>query len=153
MTRLVCCTAIALLVSVPTTSNAGAPPNRETESPREIAELRRIVTELTKRIEELERQIRGDEIPAPTVRYQQMSVLFANFPSRESAGERIAEIANDFVMRPRSRTKEWNEVRVSTLSEIESAPIQEAVSSLPIRVLSAIVEDKRGFHIVRVLER
>jgi hypothetical protein len=82
-----------------------------------------------------------------------MSVLFANFPSKEAAGERIAEIGNDVVMRPRSAENEWNEVGITTLSQVESKPIREVVCTLPIGVLSAIVQDERGFHLVRVLER
>ena len=97
-------------------------------------------------------------------RWEQLSVHFEKYDSRKDAYSAIAQMGNEVlrgaklgaVARRRSQESratqgglhEWT-VRGSLVSE----PIDQAVFSLPPERLSRIIEDDRGFHIIRVLER
>jgi parvulin-like peptidyl-prolyl isomerase len=97
-------------------------------------------------------------------RWEQLSVYFEEFDSRKDAYSAIAQMGNEVLRGAKLRAiaqrssqesraaqgglHEWT-VQGSLVSE----PIDQAVFNLPSDKLSRIIEDDRGFHIIRVLER
>lgn len=107
-----------------------------------------------------------DEFSHPArARWEQMTVLFKNFESREAAHREIWEMGREAyygssmqaVARERSQEPfakqdgglhDW-----TSQGSLVSEPIDEQVFSIPLEKMSNIIEDKEGFHIIRVLER
>jgi hypothetical protein len=101
-------------------------------------------------------------------RFEMLTVKFANFPStpdgRNEAWNRLAQMGNEvyfgapFATIARKHSQEPNAEKGglydwTTQGSLASKPIDQAVFSLELNKLSQIIEDERGFHIVRVLER
>lgn len=97
-------------------------------------------------------------------RWEQLTVRFDRFATREEAWRAIAEMGNqvlrgaplEAVARKHSQGvnaslggyHDW-----TTQGSLRSEVLDQAIFSLPIGQLSPILEDETGFHIVRVLER
>jgi len=97
-------------------------------------------------------------------RWEQLSVLFDNHPSRDAAETAIKDMGREAyfggsmqgVAKQRSEDPyagdgglhDW-----TSEGSLASAPLDQAVFSLPLNKMSEIIEDDQGFHIIRVLER
>lgn len=97
-------------------------------------------------------------------RWEQLTVLFSNFPTQEAARQMIWDMGREAyfggnvqaVARAKSQepfadkggVHEWT-AKGSLASEI----LDEKIFTLPVMELSDIIEDPNGFHIIRVLER
>jgi hypothetical protein len=97
-------------------------------------------------------------------RWEQLSVLFANHPSREEASAAIAAIGREAyfggnlqaVARDKSEEPfaadgglhDW-----TTQGSLASKPLDKQIFSIPLNRMSEIIEDEQGLHIIRVLER
>jgi parvulin-like peptidyl-prolyl isomerase len=99
-----------------------------------------------------------------TARWEQLSVYFENVDARDDAYAAVATMGNEVlqgakleaVARRRSQDSRAAEGGLhdwTTKGSLVSEPIDLAVFNLPLAKLSRIIEDDRGFHIVRVLER
>lgn len=105
------------------------------------------------------------EFSYPTrARWEQLSVLFENFPSREAAYQKIWEMGREVyfggnfgkVAREQSQeplaiaggVHDWTEQGALASDEID-----RQIFSIELDKLSDIIEDAQGFHIIRVLER
>jgi hypothetical protein len=105
------------------------------------------------------------EFERPTrARWEQMSVLLANFDSRQAAHQAIWDMGREAyfggnmqaVAREKSQEPfagkgglhDW-----TTKGSLASEKIDRQVFSIPLNAMSEIIEDNTGFHIVRVLER
>ncbi len=107
----------------------------------------------------------GSEFDRPAnTRWQMLSVTFTRVPSRQEAYARIAQLGNDVlagadfaeVARRGSdggggsdgRIRDWPDETVS-VPEV----VKRAIEQLPADAMSPILEDWRGYYIVRVVER
>lgn len=98
-------------------------------------------------------------------RWEQLSVYFDRCESRESAEKQIAEMGNAVFLGGATLAAVARRDSHDALADagglhdwtffgsLASKPIEEAVFSLPTGRLSEIIEDSRGLHIIRVLER
>jgi parvulin-like peptidyl-prolyl isomerase len=103
-------------------------------------------------------------LPA-AARWEQLSIRFDRTGSREEAYERIARMGNEIVLggapfwavaqrdshdiqAEQGGVHDW-----TTQGSLASKVLDQAVFSLPLGQMSDIIEDSRGFHILRVLER
>ena len=98
------------------------------------------------------------------VRWEQLTVKFANFNSKQEAHQSLARWGND-VMRgvPFATVAKTHSQDVSaddgglhdwaSKDSLRSVVLDKALFSLPVGALSQIIEDEDGFHIVRVVER
>ncbi len=104
------------------------------------------------------------ESPAK-VRWEHLMARFDKFDSKEKAWQAIAGWGNQ-VVRPAAPFTEVAEAHSQDVSasdggvhswtnkdSLVSEVLDEAIFNLPVGQLSQIIEDKRGFHIIRVLER
>ena len=99
-------------------------------------------------------------------RWQQITIRFDRFRSKEEAGQKIAQLGNELVLggtpfwalakresqgpnADRGGEQDWTEWGNLQVSR----EINEAVFSFAINELSPIIADAEGLHIVRVLER
>ena len=98
------------------------------------------------------------------VRWERLSVHFSKTPNKDAAYRLIADMGNEVlrgapfsaVAKRRSqglRAAEGGRHDWTPKGSLKSNAIEEALYSLPMNRLSQIIEDERGFHIVRVLER
>ena len=89
---------------------------------------------------------------------------FSDFDSKEEAYRAIAQMGNsvlrgtplEVVVRRESQganAHDGGQYDWTTKGSLVSTVIDEAIFSLPVGKLSRILEDDKGFHIVRVLER
>lgn len=101
---------------------------------------------------------------APAARWEQLTARFDRFSSKQEAYQAIAEMGNEVlrgapfasVAKRRSQGVRAEQGGVHDWTEqgsLVSVPLDEAIFSLPPNQLSRIIEDERGFHIIRVLER
>ncbi|QEG01887.1 peptidylprolyl isomerase [Stieleria maiorica] len=97
-------------------------------------------------------------------RWEQLSVLFANHPSREAARALIGEMGREVWY-----NEGWKETARQKSEEpfaadggqhdwtsegsLASKPIEQQLFSIPLDKMSEIIEDDQGLHIIRVLER
>jgi parvulin-like peptidyl-prolyl isomerase len=99
-----------------------------------------------------------------TARWEQLSVYFENVDSRDDAYTAVATMGNEVLQGAKlevvarrgsqdSRAAEGGLHDWTPKGSLVSEPIDLAVFHLPLEKLSRIIEDGRGFHIVRVLER
>jgi parvulin-like peptidyl-prolyl isomerase len=97
-------------------------------------------------------------------RWEQLTVYFDNHDSGQQAYAAIAVIGNEVlrgaklaeVARNRSeesRAGKGGQHDWTTPGSLISKPLDKALFSLPVNRLSQIIEDDRGYHIIRVLER
>ncbi|MFP6648124.1 MAG: peptidylprolyl isomerase, partial [Pirellulaceae bacterium] len=97
-------------------------------------------------------------------RWEQLSVYFEEFDSRKDAYSAIAQMGNEVLRGAKlgavarrssqeSRATQGGLHEWTARGSLVSETIDQAVFSLPAERLSRIIEDKRGFHIIRVLER
>jgi parvulin-like peptidyl-prolyl isomerase len=102
-------------------------------------------------------------VPA-RAKWEQLSVRFDNHPSKEDAWQKIAAMGNEVlrgaplaaVAKRHSEAPnaaEGGQHDWITQGSLASTKIDEAVFTLPRNRLSQIIEDERGFHIVRILDR
>jgi hypothetical protein len=100
----------------------------------------------------------------PKARWEQLSVLFENHPSRESAEAAIKDMGREAyyggsmqgVARQRSEEPYASDGGLhdwTSQGSLASKPLDEAIFSLPLNKMSEIIEDEQGLHIIRVLER
>lgn len=99
----------------------------------------------------------------PRARWEQLTVLQDRFESKAAAWQAIAFMGNEVlrgapfgaVASRSSQASNADEggLREATQGSLVSEQIDRAVFYLPEGQLSRIIEDSRGFHIVRVLER
>lgn len=103
------------------------------------------------------------QIPAKA-KWEQLSVLFDQFPSRELAWNALAEMGNRVRFgaslaqvatqssqepaAPRGGFHDW-----TSQGSLVSDEIDASIFSLPLNALSPIIEDRVGYHIIRVLDR
>ena len=97
--------------------------------------------------------------------WEQLSVRFANFESKQAAFEAICQMGNAVadqnlpfgqVAKAQSQgatassggKRDW-----TTRGALVSEPLDTAIFTLPVGQLSNIIEDRTGLHIVRVVER
>lgn len=97
-------------------------------------------------------------------RWEQLTVLFSSKPSKAAAYAALAELGNQVVNgRPFYEVAKAGS-EGSTASQggmhpwtkkgsLVSRTIDDALFTLPVDTLSPILEDDRGFHIIRVIER
>lgn len=97
-------------------------------------------------------------------RWEQLSVMFSNFASRQAAHDAIWEmgreayyggsmqaVAREKSQEPFAKTggvHDW-----TARGALASDPIDQQLFSIPLDAMSEIIEDDLGFHIIRVLER
>ncbi|MEE2685874.1 MAG: peptidylprolyl isomerase [Planctomycetota bacterium] len=97
-------------------------------------------------------------------RWEQLSVYFEEFDSREDAYSAIVQMGNEVLRGAKlkaiaQRSSQESRAAQGGLHEwtvqgsLVSEPLDQAVFNLPSDKLSRIIEDDRGFHIIRVLER
>ncbi|MFP6753085.1 MAG: peptidylprolyl isomerase [Pirellulaceae bacterium] len=97
-------------------------------------------------------------------RWEQLSVYFEKYDSRKEAYSAIALMGNEVLRGAKlesvarrssqeSRAEQGGLHEWTAKGSLVSDPIDQAVFNLPPEKLSRIIEDDRGFHIVRVLER
>lgn len=97
-------------------------------------------------------------------RWQQVMVKFSEAGSRAKAKQKIVEIGNQIVYGASMEAvakKESDGFRSSeggihdwtNQGSLASKELDEAIFTLPVGVLSDVIETSRGFHIVRVIER
>ncbi|MFO1066606.1 MAG: peptidyl-prolyl cis-trans isomerase [Pirellulales bacterium] len=96
-------------------------------------------------------------------KFRQLTVKFKECKSREEAQARIAEMGNEILFGGKrfdavARDKSHGPVPKADpdwviLGNLVSEPLNEAVSTLPVRRLSQVIEDDVGLHIIEVLER
>ena len=97
-------------------------------------------------------------------RFEQLTVKFSSFPTRAEAEKAIAAMGNEvFFGTPlpavaRKSSQDPSAARGGyydwiVQGSLASEPIDKAIFTLEIGKLSQIIEDERGLHIVRVLER
>ena len=98
------------------------------------------------------------------VRWERLSAHFSKTPNKEAAYRMIAEMGNEVlrgapfpaVAKRRSqglRAAHGGRYDWTPKGSLRSGTIEEALYKLPLNRLSQIIEDDRGFHIVRVLGR
>jgi parvulin-like peptidyl-prolyl isomerase len=98
------------------------------------------------------------------VRWERLSVQFAKTPNKDDAYRLIADMGNEVlrgapfsaVAKRRSqglRAAQGGRYDWTSKGSLKSEVIEEALYKLPVNRLSQIIEDDRGFYIVRVLER
>ncbi|MCA9139703.1 MAG: peptidyl-prolyl cis-trans isomerase [Planctomycetales bacterium] len=97
-------------------------------------------------------------------RWEQLSVMFENHPSREQARTALVAMATDV-----HYNEGWKEMARAKSEEpfasdggqhdwtaqgsLASQPIDKQLFSIPLNKMSEIIEDEQGLHIIRVLER
>jgi parvulin-like peptidyl-prolyl isomerase len=97
-------------------------------------------------------------------KWEQLSVLFANHPSKEEAWAKLAEMGNEVLRGAQfaavakkhsesSSAADGGQYDWVTRGSLASKKLDDAVFTLPLAQLSPMLEDERGFHIVRVLDR
>jgi parvulin-like peptidyl-prolyl isomerase len=100
----------------------------------------------------------------PRARWEHVMVRYTNYPSKADAYAKIAgwgnEILNGVPLADIARkhsddlsSEDGGQHDWTTEGSLASETIDKAIFSLPVGQLSQILEDERGFHIVRVLER
>jgi hypothetical protein len=106
-----------------------------------------------------------NEFEHPTrARWEQLSVLFSEFPDRESAYRAIWEMGREVyfggnlqaVAREKSQEPLASSGGLHAWTEqgaLASDVLDQEIFSIELDALSDIIEDSQGFHIVRVLER
>jgi parvulin-like peptidyl-prolyl isomerase len=110
------------------------------------------------------RQHAEDYFLPAKARFEILSVRFANFRDRNEAWNAICAMGNEVyygkplgtVARQSSQepqASQGGQYDWTTKGSLASKPIDHAVFSLEPGKLSQVIEDERGFHIVRVLER
>ncbi|MFP6601341.1 MAG: peptidylprolyl isomerase [Pirellulaceae bacterium] len=98
------------------------------------------------------------------VRWERLSAHFSKTPDKEAAYRMIAELGNEVlrgapfsaVAKRRShglRAAQGGRYDWTAKGSLRSVQIEEALYKLPLNRLSQIIEDDRGFHIVRILDR
>ncbi|TWU47706.1 peptidylprolyl isomerase [Rubripirellula reticaptiva] len=109
--------------------------------------------------------INADSFHRPTrARWEQMSVMFFRFPTRDDAYAAIAEMGREAyfggnmqaVAREKSQEPFANKGGLhdwTTKGSLASAKLDQQIFSIPTNAMSEIIEDEEGLHIVRVLER
>ena len=107
----------------------------------------------------------SEQFERPTrARWEQMTVLFSRFPSREAAHEAIWEMGREAyfggslqaVARDKSQepfAKEGGVHDWTAQGALASDALDKQIFSIPLNAMSEIIEDDLGFHIIRVLER
>jgi parvulin-like peptidyl-prolyl isomerase len=103
-------------------------------------------------------------VPAK-VKFEVLTVKFANFANRQEAWNQIAQMGNavylggmSFAEVAKKHSQEPNASSGGLYESVSqgslaSKTIDQAVFSLELRKLSQIIEDETGYHIIRVLER
>ena len=97
-------------------------------------------------------------------RWEQLSVLFANHPSREAARAAIEALGRQVYYNEgwketaRAKSEEpfasdGGQHDWTTKGSLASKQIDEQVFSIPLDKMSEIIDDGQGLHIIRVLER
>jgi hypothetical protein len=110
------------------------------------------------------RQHAADYAVPAKARFELLTVRFANFPDRAAAWNAICEMGNqvyygkpfEAVARASSQEPQASQGGYYdwvTPGSLASKPIDHAVFTLEVGKLSQVLEDERGFHIVRVIER
>lgn len=108
-----------------------------------------------------------DEFDRPArARWEQLTVLFKNFPSKEDAHRAIWEMGQEVVYGYGGNMQSVAKLRSqepfakggglhdwTRRGSLASKTLEDQIFSLPLDHLSEIIEDRDGFHIVRVLER
>ncbi|MCG8651316.1 MAG: peptidyl-prolyl cis-trans isomerase [Pirellulales bacterium] len=101
----------------------------------------------------------------PRARWEQLTVLFSNFPTRKAAHDAIWEmgreayfggnmqaVAKQKSQEPLAKSKgglhEW-----TAQGALASEPLNQQIFSIELNAMSDIIEDEQGFHIIRVLDR
>jgi len=98
------------------------------------------------------------------VRWERLSAHFSKTPNKEAAYRMIADMGNEVLrgapfsaVAKRSshglRAAHGGRYDWTSKGSLRSGTIEEALYKLPLNRLSQIIEDDRGFHIVRVLGR
>ncbi|MCA9225474.1 MAG: peptidyl-prolyl cis-trans isomerase [Planctomycetales bacterium] len=108
----------------------------------------------------------ADKYAIPSkARWEQMTVLFDKFPSKQAAYEAMARMGNEVYLggapfaavakrsSQASNSEQGGYYDWTSQGSLRSESLDQAVFTLPLNQLSPILEDDRGFHIVRVLER
>ncbi len=101
---------------------------------------------------------------AARARWEKLTVRFERFPSRAEAWAALAEMGNEVlrgapleaVARRSSQDVDASQGGYhdwTTYGSLASEELNQAIFSLPVGKLSERVEDRRGFHIIRVIER
>ena len=103
-------------------------------------------------------------VPAKA-RFEILTVKFASFRDRREAGNAIAQMGNAVYLRHALRRRgpqafagaQCRRTAAITTGPARAAwpakPIDQAIFTLEVGKLSQIIEDERGYHIVRVIER
>jgi parvulin-like peptidyl-prolyl isomerase len=101
---------------------------------------------------------------AAGARWEQLTVLFENFPSRTAALEAITAMGREayFGGNVQSVAREKSQEPMASKGglhnwtsqgSLRSKLLENEIFTLPLNRLSNIIEDENGFHIIRVLER
>ena len=97
-------------------------------------------------------------------RWEQLSVMFDTLPNRDEAFSQISQMGNEalFGGNMQAVAKEASQEPMASSGglhdwirqgSLRSKSLDDAIFTLPLNKLSAIIEDEQGFHIIRVLER
>lgn len=102
---------------------------------------------------------------AAQARWEQLSVRFERVADRGQAYEQIVRMGNEVALGGAplwavakrdshdSNASQGGQYDWTHQGSLVSQPLDDAIFNLPVGQLSQIIEDDRGFHIVRVLER
>ncbi len=98
---------------------------------------------------------------AAKAKYERLTVLFNKHPNKATAKRKIAALGNRVlggaplseVARKESESYTGGESDWISPGSLTSKPIDKALFSLPVKKLSRIIEDEKGYHIIRVTER
>ena len=101
---------------------------------------------------------------ATRARWEQLTALFSEFPTRDAAYQAIWKMGNEAYfggnMQAVAKAKSQEPLASSgglhpwtDQGALASEPLDQAIFSIELNAMSEIIEDDRGFHIVRVLER
>ena len=100
----------------------------------------------------------------PRARWEQLTVHFSETPDRNTARRRIAEMGNAVYLGTplaavAKRSSDGYRASEGGLNDwvsqgsLVSKPLDSAIFGLPLHRLSRIIEDDKGLHIIRVVER
>jgi hypothetical protein len=110
-------------------------------------------------------QAHSEEFARPhRARWEQLTVLFKNFPSRQGAHQAIWDMGREAyfggsmqaVAREKSQepfAKQGGVHEWTAKGSLASEPLDQEIFRIPLNAMSEIIEDSDGYHIIRVLER
>lgn len=131
---------------------SGAEPSDRVAS--EIAELKRQLAELTRRVDAIEQSNSKPAEDTIAIRFDRLRIPYGDTTPRDSASAEINEKARKtYFSGEFSRDIGWEHVSVENASKLESADLQSAILRIPVGVMSEVIDDGNSFYVLRVTSR